>query len=205
MLTIILWVLAILIIIIDVFLYKNYKNIIGWFGEHWTKDELKKLPKDKYKVINNVFISINGNTHQIDHVIISQYGIFCIETKQWNGFIVGNKWDKKWTRIVGKNRYPCENPIRQNYGHVMSLCELLNIDESKIFNIVCIPSTAKLRIKHDGELVRYDTIVDKILSYKDIIIDNVDEIVDTINKNNITNKTIRKEHIENIKRNLDNN
>ena len=205
MLTIILWVLAILIIIIDVFLYKNYKNIIGWFGEHWTKDELKKLPKDKYKVINNVFISINGNTHQIDHVIVSSYGIFCIETKQWNGFIVGNKWDKKWTRIVGKNRYPCENPIRQNYGHVMSLCELLNIDESKIFNIVCIPSTAKLRIKHDGELVRYDTIVDKILSYKDIIIDNVDEIVDTINKNNITNKTIRKEHIENIKRNLDNN
>lgn len=197
--------IVILVIVLGLFCGIFYKKIIGWFGEHWTKTALRKLPKDKYKIINDILIKTNGYTHQIDHVIVSSYGIFCIETKQWNGFIVGSKWDKKWTRIVGKNRYPCENPIRQNYGHVMSLCELLNIDESKIFNIVCIPSTAKLRIKHDGELVRYDTIVDKILSYKDIIIDNVDEIVDIINKNNITDKTIKKEHIENIKRNLGNN
>ena len=205
MLTIIMWVIAILSIIIVVMLYMNEKNIIGWFGEHNTKDALKKLSKDKYKIINDILIEINGNTHQIDHVIVSKYGIFCIETKQYNGFIIGSKWDKKWTRILGKNRYPYENPIRQNYGHVNALCKLLNMDESKIFNIVCIPSTAKLRIKHDGELVRYDTLVNKILSYKDIVIDNVDEIVDIINKKNITNKAVRKKHIENIKNNLNNN
>ncbi|MBQ9024176.1 MAG: NERD domain-containing protein [Bacilli bacterium] len=201
MFTIILWLLAILSIIIVVWLYKNEKNIIGFLGEHWTKDELKKLPNDKYKVINNVFISINGNTHQIDHVIVSPYGIFSIETKQWNGLIIGNKYSKNWIKYMGKNKYICENPIRQNYGHVKSLSELLNIDESKIYNIVCIPSNAKLKIQHDDELVRNYTIVDKISSYKDIVIDNVDEIVDILYKINITDKNIKRKHINNIKNN----
>lgn len=202
MLTIILWILAIISIIIVVFLHKNVKNIIGLFGEHWTKEALRKLPIDKYRVINNVLIYTNGNTHQIDHVVVSVYGIFSIETKQYNGYIIGNKYDKKWIRYAGNKRYYYENPIRQNYGHVKALSKLLGIDESKIYNIVCIPSNAKLKIKHDGELVRNYTIVDKILSYKEIIIDNVDQIVDIINKNNIKDRNIKNEHIRTIKENI---
>ena len=34
-------------IIIIIVLIKYSPNIIGWFGELWTKQELKKLPKDK--------------------------------------------------------------------------------------------------------------------------------------------------------------
>lgn len=188
----------IVVIIIAIF----NKQIIGWFGEHWTKQALKKLPKNEYKILNDVFIETNGITHQIDHVVVSSYGIFSIETKQYNGFITGNKYDKNWIRHAGKNKYYYTNPIRQNYGHVKALSELLNIDESKIFNVVCIPSKATLKVEHDGELVRYDTLADKVLSYKEIMIKNVDEIVKTINKNNITDKNIKKEHIQNIKNNI---
>lgn len=188
----------IVVIIVEIF----NKQIIGWFGEHWTKQALKKLPKSKYKILNDVFIETNGITHQIDHVVVSSYGIFSIETKQYNGFITGNKYDKNWIRHAGKNKYYYTNPIRQNYGHVKALSELLNIDESKIFNVVCIPSKATLKVEHDGELVRYDTLADKVLSYKEIMIKNVDEIVKTINKNNITDKNIKKKHIQNIKNNI---
>ena len=114
-----------------------YKQIIGWFGEHWTKKALSKLPKTKYKIINNLLLSVDGLTHQIDHVIISQYGIFSIETKQYNGYITGSKYDKNWVRHAGKNKYYYTNPIRQNYGHCKALAELLNINESNIYNIVC--------------------------------------------------------------------
>lgn len=191
--------LAILEIIFVFIFYKKQNDFIGWLGENNTKDALKKLPKDKYTIINDIYICINGSIHQIDHVIVSSYGIFCIETKQWNGLILGNKYDKNWIKYMGKNKYICENPIRQNYGHVKSLCELLNMDEDKIYNIVCIPSGAKVRVKDDGEVTRYNTIVNKILSYKEQVIDNVDEIVDIINKNNIKDKQIKKEHIKNIK------
>ena len=81
-----------------------YKQIVGWFGEHWTKEALRELPKAKYIIINNLFLSINGLTHQIDHVIISPYGIFSIETKQYNGYITGSKYDKNWVRHAGKEK-----------------------------------------------------------------------------------------------------
>ena len=194
------FVILFFIVVIIVAIFN--KQIIGCFGEHWTKQALKKLPKNEYKILNDVFIEINGITHQIDHVVVSSYGIFSIETKQYNGFITGNKYDKNWIRHAGKNKYYYTNPIRQNYGHVKALSELLNIDESKIFNVVCIPSKATLKVEHDGELVRYDTLADKVLSYKEIMIKNVDEIVKTINKNNITDKNIKKKHIQNIKNNI---
>ena len=189
-----------LIIIITYYLYGA--KIIGWFGELWTKQALNKLPKDKYIIINDLFIKTQDQTHQIDHVVVSEYGIFSIETKQYNGFITGSKYDKNWIRHLGRKKLYYTNPIRQNYGHVKALAELLNIDESKIFNIVCIPSNAKLKIKHDGELVTNITIVDKIKSYQDILITNPQEIVATLTNNNITDKNTKKEHIKNIRENI---
>lgn len=190
--------LLILVLIIKIFSAK----IIGWFGELWTRRKLNKLPKDKYKVLNNIFIKLNNSTYQIDHVVVSSYGVFSIETKQYNGYITGGKYDKKWVRHVGKNKYYYTNPIRQNYGHVKALSELLNLDESKIFNIVCIPSRAELKVEHDGELVRLDTLIDKIVSYKEKLVVNVDEITNEIVKNDITDKNLKKEHIKNIRENI---
>ena len=196
------WIIIIICLAI-IITYKLFgAKLIGWFGEHWTKQILDKLPKDKYIIINNVFIETNGYTHQIDHVIVSKYGIFSVETKQYNGYITGNKYDKNWIRHVGKNKYYYTNPIRQNYGHVKALSELLNIDESIIYNVVCIPSRAKLKIEHDGELTRYDTLIEKILSYKENVIVNIDQIVNTINNSNIKDKKLIKEHVKNIKENI---
>ena len=179
-----------------------YKQIVGWLGEHWTKEALRELPKAKYKIINNLFLSVNGLTHQIDHVIISPYGIFSIETKQYNGYITWSKYDKNWVRHAGKRKYYYINPIRQNYEHCKALSELLNIDESIIHNIVCIPSNAKLKIEHDGEVVRYNTIVEKILSYQKEVLSNTDEIYNILISNNIKDKKMKREHINNIKKNI---
>lgn len=75
---------------------------------------------------------------------------------------------------------------------------MINIDEKYIFNIVCIPSRAKLDVVNDGELTRYDTLYDKITSHKDIIISDIDLLVNTISKNNILDKKIRKNHNKNV-------
>ena len=192
----------IILIVVGIISALFYKKIVGWFGEHWTRQALNKLPKEKYMVLNDLLIETNNATHQIDHVVISRYGIFSIETKQYNGYITGNKYDKNWVRHAGKKKYYYTNPIRQNYGHVKALSELLKIDESKIYNIVCIPSKAKLKIEHDGELVRYDSLVNKILSYNEEKIDNVEEIINLIKTNNITNKSVKKQHINNIRENV---
>ncbi len=194
------WVILGLCILVSFICLKYGSKITGWFGEKWTKDALDSLDKDKYIVLNDIMIKTKDFTHQIDHIVLSKYGIFVIETKQYNGYIKGSKYDKKWVRYIkGKEPIYYTNPIRQNYGHVKTICELLSISEKCVFNIVCIPSNhVKLNIKHDGELTTGLTINDKITSYKEEIIDNVEELKEKIIINNIVDKDKRKEHIETI-------
>ncbi len=197
------WEILILLVIICVLLKVCYPKIIGWFGEHWTKQQLKKLPANKYTTLNNIMIRTSRGTCQIDHIVVSVFGIFVIETKQYNGYFTGDKYDKKWVMHsrTGKT-YLYENPIRQNYGHVKSICELLNLDETKAFNIVCIPSAnVRLKIKHDGELTTIKNIVERITSFDKPVIDNPKEIVKTIIANNIVDIKGRKKHIKEVKKN----
>ena len=194
------WIVTIPSIILIFLAYKYFSNILGWFGEHWAKEELSKLSKDDYKVIHNVLVEHNGYTHQIDHIVFSKFGIFVIETKQYNGFFTGDKYDKQWVRHLKRKKIYYENPIRQNYGHVMTIIELLNIDKKDVHNLVYIPSKAKLKINNAPELLRYGQLINKIYQYTDVVIDNVDELYDELKRINIKDKKIRKQHINSIKK-----
>ena len=194
----ILWIFVIIIILGKFF----YPKIIGKAGEYWVKKELKKLPKDNYKILNDVMLYSNGLYHQIDHIVISKYGIFVIETKKYNGYISGNEYDKKW---IQNNKYYINNPIHQNYGHVKCLEEILNLSIDKFIPIVCIPSPVKLRITSKNYVLRLYELNNTILSYKNIVIENQDYIYNKLNSLNIIDKKKRKEHIKNTKEIIKNN
>ena len=51
-----------------------YPQLRGFWGERWVKDELNKLPKTNYKILNNITISDEKGIHQIDHIVVSKYG-----------------------------------------------------------------------------------------------------------------------------------
>ena len=72
-----------IIIILGIFSSIFYKKIRGFMGEFWVKMELKKLPKNEYIVLNDIMIKSSKGTHQIDHIIISKFGIFVIEMKNY--------------------------------------------------------------------------------------------------------------------------
>lgn len=175
-----------------------YKRIIGWFGEHWVKKELKKLSSE-YKIINDLMIETRDKlTHQIDHIIVSKYGIFVIETKQYNGYIIGNDYDKKWTIKSGNKKYYINNPVHQNYGHLKAIKEVLETDENKFISIVCIPSKAKLKID-SKVVVSINELLNKINGYKEPIINNADELYEKVMKLNIVDKEQRKQHVTYVK------
>ena len=182
------------------FILRLFQNkIIGFFGELWVKRELKKLNKE-YRVINDVMIKTeDGKTHQIDHIVISRYGIFVIETKQLNAYITGNDYNKKWLYKTKKKTHYINNPVHQNYGHIQALKEILNIEQNKFISIVCITSNAKIKID-STKVVFVDKLLEKIKSYNIKIIDNKEEIYNKIKSSNITNKIERKHHIKNAKK-----
>ena len=92
--------LLILSILADI-LYPKFR---GFMGEFWVKQELKKLPMDKYIVLNDIMVKQNNSTHQIDHLISSQFGIFVIEMKNYYGLILGEEHKDKWIQYLGKKK-----------------------------------------------------------------------------------------------------
>lgn len=80
----------------------------GEIGEKRVAHILQRLPKEEYRVINNLLLQTSsGGTTQIDHVVISEYGIFVIETKFYKGWIYGGENSEYWTQnIFGHNTTP---------------------------------------------------------------------------------------------------
>ena len=140
-------------------------------------------------------IRTNNQTHQIDHVVVSKCGIFIIETKQYNGTLIGNDYDKNWTVRAGKKKFYINNPIHQNYGHMQALKEALQIEPNKFIPLVCISSNAKIKIKSE-QVISINNLIPKILSYQDEILPNATEYYNRIQELNITNHEERKQHIK---------
>ena len=175
----------IILIVLCILLKIYYSKVRGFMGEFWVKTELNKLPKDKYIVLNNIMIRSSKGSHQIDHIVVSKYGIFVIEMKNYYGLITGDEYKDKWTQYLGKNKYYFNNPIHQNYGHIKALEELLQMDNDKFISIICISNQANVKVTAKN-VTQLDFLNGLIKSYNTEIIDEIlVEIKDKIESGNI--------------------
>ena len=124
--------------------------IFGWWynsprqkgkrGEKRVHDLLLALPEGYY-VFDDVVLNTNRGTTQIDHIVVSKYGIFTIETKNYRGDIYGDDNRQEWTQIivtevryrrkwyktytyVTKNHF--YNPVKQSLGHIYIIKTILS-------------------------------------------------------------------------------
>ncbi len=77
----------------------------------------------------------DGST-QIDHIIVSEYGVFVVETKNMKGWIFGSPNQKTWTQKIYKHSSKFQNPLHQNYKHTKTLESLLGLNEEQIFSVI---------------------------------------------------------------------
>ncbi len=175
-------------------------KIRGWIGEKQVSNTLKKLPKD-YKLIDNILLRrADGTTTQIDHVVISVYGIFVIETKNYKGIITGSEYSGQWTKHMYKKKYKFLNPIRQNYGHIKTLEEVLNFPENMFVPIIVFTSDAKLQVKSKRAVINTKDLNKTIQNYKAKIInpEQTEIIQSKIKSSNIYSKKEMKKHVRSI-------
>jgi len=79
-----------------------------------------------YHLMNHVTIRLEDGTTEIDHILVSRFGVFVIETKDYSGWIFANAADRTWTQVRFKWRFKFQNPIFQNKRHVRAVKELLD-------------------------------------------------------------------------------
>ncbi|WP_010500109.1 NERD domain-containing protein [Paenibacillus elgii] len=180
----------------------------GKIGERSVSYQLNKLDNEKYIILNNITIpTSSGKTSQIDHIVVSSYGIFVIETKNYRGWIVGDEKSEYWTQILYKRKEKLYNPLRQNYGHMLALKGLLSdYSELRFIPIVCFSFRADLKVKVSSEVIYTSRLVKTIKKYNQEAIpaSDVKQIAATITGANITNKDIKKQHIKSIKDDISN-
>ncbi len=124
------WILLVIIFLLGVLKYLVLPILKGKFGEALVKLMIGKEKEGVQYVINNVTISVGGKSSQIDHVVVNDRGITCIETKNYSGRIYGEENQQQWTQVLayGKSKHRLYNPLKQNWTHVKRLEEVLGKD-----------------------------------------------------------------------------
>lgn len=79
-----------------------------------------------YHLMNHVTIRMDDGTTQVDHILVSRFGVFVIETKDFNGWILGKATEATWTQVYFRRKVKFQNPIFQNYRHVCAVRDLLD-------------------------------------------------------------------------------
>lgn len=109
----------------------------GWIGEAMLHVALRlRLPREHYHLRRNLTLPTSDGSTQIDHVVVSRYGVFVIETKNYGGWIFGKPLDKTWTQKFPRHSSAFQNPLHQNHKHVRTLAELAAIDDAALFSLV---------------------------------------------------------------------
>ncbi|MDF2606813.1 MAG: hypothetical protein K0S34_1008 [Bacillales bacterium] len=189
----------------------------GELGEYKIDIQLSQLPKE-YKYFNDLMISnpkAKSGYSQIDHVVITPYCIFVIETKNYQGTIYGGKDRNTWL-VNGK--FKMMNPFVQNFGHIEALKN--TIDKKFRDHFVSIVSfTKRCTFKLDeldyrkigsNNLVVYDIELSDYIHRKISILKihnkeplfseaDISLIYETIAQANITDQNIRNKHVQELK------
>lgn len=87
---------------------------------------IRTLNDPAYHLLNNITIPVDDGTTQIDHILLSRYGVFVIETKHYSGWIFAHPTGRTWTQVKYRYKSKFQNPLRQNYKHVRVVKSLLH-------------------------------------------------------------------------------
>lgn len=147
-----------------VFLIAVFKS--SWFkgisGEMLVKFSARiKLPADTYHAFHNVTLPTLDGTTQIDHIFISRYGIFVVETKNMKGWIYGAEHQPQWTQKIFKQSFKFQNPLRQNYKHIKAVEAALEISEDTVHSVIVFVGASNLKspmppnVTQGGAYIKY--------------------------------------------------
>lgn len=138
-----LWYLLPILILAVLFKSSWFKGVMGEFIVNVVAKLM--LDKNEYHLIKNVTLPTEDGTTQIDHVIVSKFGLFVVETKNMKGWIFGDPKQSQWTQQIFKHKSKFQNPLHQNYKHVKTLEALLGLSDQQIHSLIVFVGESKFK------------------------------------------------------------
>jgi hypothetical protein len=153
---------ALIAIVLSFFKSPWFKGVAGEMRVHITIKT--RLDKNKYHVLKNVIVPTVDGTTQIDHVIVSEYGVFVIETKNMKGWIFGGARQKTWTQKIHGHTNSFQNPLHQNRKQVKTLKAHLALSDQQLFSVVVFVGSSTFKTEMPENVIRGGDLIRTIRS-----------------------------------------
>ena len=162
---------------------------------------------DCYRVLNDVtLLTDDGDTTQIDHIIISRFGVFVIETKARSGWIFGTEKQAQWTQKLHQKSYKFQNPLRQNYMHIKAIEMLISVPAHTMHSVIVFFGDCELKTELPSNVTRRNEYADYIKSFEEVLYSDaeVEWMASTIEVARLPASQFTDElHVSNLKARLD--
>lgn len=175
-----------------------YVRLAAWRG----------LDGATYHRLHNIMLTTPDGATQIDHIFVSRFGVFVVETKHIRGWIFGEETDRQWTQVIHGEKWHFQNPIRQNYKHVKAVEYASSIEPSAIHSVVVFTAHATFKTVMPPNVILYWKFVGYIKSFHHEILTQgqVDSLVAEIQRKALPRSHIlRQQHVKRLRQRSDPN
>ncbi|QOR34129.1 NERD domain-containing protein [Clostridium sp. 'deep sea'] len=135
-----------------------------------TRQQLQRLPKD-FKIKNHILAKNDkGEKIIIEHLIMSQAGIFLINICDHNGKVIGEEPQQKWKVVTKTGQKEIHNPTIDNLYAVKSMRSRINDPEGivPIYPVVVFGKKADLsEVVTESTVIRATSLVNYLKKFKE--------------------------------------
>ncbi len=124
-------------------------------GEKMVSDELVKKLSNSFIILNDVYVRTDDYSFtEIDHIVIHDKFIVCIETKNISGELIPID-EETWEKVNYEGEsMQIDSPQQQSLHHAMSLKKFLKVHKvsSYIFTIVVLVNPKSCSFDYDSDI-----------------------------------------------------
>ncbi len=175
----------------------------GILGEALVRFAAKlALPAKTYHGIHDVTLPTPDGTTQIDHIFVSRFGIFVVETKNMKGWIIGSEKQPQWTQKRFKKSFKFQNPLRQNYKHVKTLEAALDVPPEVIQSVVVFSGESTFKSPMPVNVTRGVGYIRYIKSFREPVLPDseVHQVVAQIQSGRLEpSRETNRKHVQQLK------
>ena len=118
-----------------------------------------------FHLLNHITLKLKDGTTQVDHILVSRFGVFVIETKDYKGWIFASAKHATWTQVLYRVKFKFQNPIFQNMRHVRAIEDLLDfLPPETIKSVVVFTGTAEFKTHMPSGVYTLSGLIDHLKS-----------------------------------------
>jgi type IV secretory pathway VirB2 component (pilin) len=159
--------LLVIVLVLIAFVAARYgARIKGAMGE-WALHRVlvSELPASYQHYRNLVIPAEKGDFTEVDHLVLSPFGIFVIEVKNYRGWIFGGEKQPQWTVQRFRSKHQFMNPLHQNYKHTEAVKQLLGLtgkDGDSVHSIIAFSLHAEFKFQIPANVMYTELVGDYI-------------------------------------------